>query len=396
VCWVGEGFFYMLNKFPWIIFASSILVVFFVTMGVYRFLQNPQDTYPLATFTFVLSMITSILCTTLVPTDIYVTAVGAFNPLESMVVSQEAVQHAYLILFSSLLLEVFILVPFTFFYGEDRGSVGDVDEDADMCDRPWRAFRSTVYFIVFLFLLLIGGLAVKDKPSHGHEVEWVLHVLDAEHSGLKGVSFAIACMTLIGICLWTIYTAYGLVALPFEFYLGSQSVKEERRQIEEDLHELRGRHRMLEMRTNRNRKETKEIENLQREENKLNALNYKLQELEDQAMSWVSRLWIIFIPFRWIAGAIFFVLSLTIGVSLTLIVAERFMHSTCGLDCAYTLTNPTWINPADKVFTYASTIFPLDFVLLATVAAITLLLGVKEKAMEQNVACEIQLDAILL
>jgi len=332
-------------------------------MAVYRTLQDQRDTYPLVTITFNISMITSILCSILVPIDVYVTSVGTAS-LHSLTVSQEVVQHTYLVVFCALLFEIFVLVPFTFFYGEDRAQTGDVDDDVDTCERPLRALRSTIYFMLFLFVLLLGGLAVKERPQRGQEVEWFIHVLDTDHSGLRAISFAIAVMTLVGICLWTIYTAYGLVALPFEIWLGSQSVKEERRKIEEDLINLRGRHRILEMRTHKNSKETKEIETLTREENKLNALNYKLQELEDEAMSWISRLYVILVPFRWITGSIFMSLSCTIGISLSLIVIERLIHSPCGLACAYALQETKWVNPSDELFIYSSKIFPFDFVVL--------------------------------
>eukprot|EP00397_Hematodinium_sp_SG-2012_P009621 GEMP01009712.1.p1 GENE.GEMP01009712.1~~GEMP01009712.1.p1 ORF type:complete len:502 (+),score=69.43 GEMP01009712.1:24-1508(+) len=340
------------DKFPWIVLGGSILLVIVITTFLHHTFANPRAMYPLATFTFILSMSTSIFCIMLVPIDLYVTADGASAAIKgsaiSAVLSQSSIQTAYLSVFGTLLFNIGVLVPFTYFYGEDHVNKGDIDDDTDTFERIWHALRSTMYFIIFLFLLLIASLAIKRQPARGHEVEWVLQALDADHSGLRMVSFAIACMTLVGICLWAIYTAYGLVALPFDLLMGSQSVAQERKQIEEDLQMLRGKHRRLEMRTNKSRSEAQEIETLKGQENRLHALHYRLQELEDQAMSWFSKMLLIFVPFRWLMGAIAFAMSTVIGVSVFVTMLERVGTFTT---------------------VQASKIFPLDFVLLGGVVA---------------------------
>eukprot|EP00397_Hematodinium_sp_SG-2012_P009031 GEMP01009104.1.p1 GENE.GEMP01009104.1~~GEMP01009104.1.p1 ORF type:complete len:523 (+),score=75.99 GEMP01009104.1:24-1571(+) len=361
------------DKFPWIVLGGSILLVIVITTFLHHTFANPRAMYPLATFTFILSMSTSIFCIMLVPIDLYVTADGASAAIKgsaiSAVLSQSSIQTAYLSVFGTLLFNIGVLVPFTYFYGEDHVNKGDIDDDTDTFERIWHALRSTMYFIIFLFLLLIASLAIKRQPARGHEVEWVLQALDADHSGLRMVSFAIACMTLVGICLWAIYTAYGLVALPFDLLMGSQSVAQERKQIEEDLQMLRGKHRRLEMRTNKSRSEAQEIETLKGQENRLHALHYRLQELEDQAMSWFSKMLLIFVPFRWLMGAIAFAMSTVIGVSVFVTMLERTLHSPCGSRCAFSLPNHAWWDPAGAGFVQASKIFPLDFVLLGGVVA---------------------------
>eukprot|EP00434_Breviolum_minutum_P039414 symbB.v1.2.035000.t1/scaffold4623.1/size37307/3 len=215
----------MAGLYPWLVLAAAMLGLMLLSYIIYHYFVDPEKSYSLAMVTVILSLTIGILCTLIIPVDIYVISEGDITS-ESLhvTISQDHVRDAYLILFSSLLFIAFFLVPYAYFYGEEKPSARDDPFlEKSQC---WNAMRSTGFFVAFVVALLI--LSLNFRPGHKESldralqseesaVRWLNDLLDVQHGGLNAISFAIACLTLAGVLGWAMYTAYGLAAMPFDW-----------------------------------------------------------------------------------------------------------------------------------------------------------------------------------
>mmetsp|Transcript_86873 Transcript_86873/g.249253 ORF Transcript_86873/g.249253 Transcript_86873/m.249253 type:complete len:537 (-) Transcript_86873:48-1658(-) len=372
--------------YPWLVLGGSMFGVLFLSYVVYHYFADPQESYVLATVAVVLSLTVSILCTLLIPVDIYVISEGSIKS-ESLhlTISQDLVRNAYLALFASLLFLAFIVVPHAYFYGEERGS-GDFDMKADRRS-CWGAFRHTSLFVAFVLFLMVVGLNF--RPGHTASLDkawvsqeeasrWVSDLFDSQHGGLNAVSFSIACLTLLGVGGWVFYTAYGMAAMPFAWLRGKQSASEQRMGLEKSIASIREKYRTIQARypsredgspdlSRMKAVDRKELNRLQRDYKSMVQRNYKLQEYEEKAGMVIPRLLQFLVPFRWAIGVTMMSISLLVVVSLLLTLIDRLVHSDCGWSCGYTLKERRIYNPADEIFLYLSHVFPLDFMVMGII-----------------------------
>jgi len=373
----------MSEVFAWAVFASFILALLVINYLLTRWLVDPAESYTLATFAVVSCLTISLLCVLLLPVDVFTASKGDIRTeWTQVVVSQQLVQSTYLALFGALLVLCYVVVPFAFFYGEERGA--DFDEDQEPCGKSAGALRHTVFFMVFVVLLLLTGLSFragqKARLQHGKEIQFFHHVLDVDHAGDAAISFSIASLTFLGVMAWIFYSAYGLASFPFELIRSRRSFHEQRVEIENDMATLRERHRAIQAKygsrgdgggasldmSKMTTRDRWNLTKLQREQRLLTHYNYRLQEMEEAAQSWIAKTMIILTPFRVLIGTALVGLSLLVFISLLLTSIDRFLHSGCALSCGFLLESQRALwNPLDWLLTWLSNYFPLDFVALA-------------------------------
>eukprot|EP00927_Polykrikos_kofoidii_P013038 TRINITY_DN15678_c0_g1_i1.p1 TRINITY_DN15678_c0_g1~~TRINITY_DN15678_c0_g1_i1.p1 ORF type:complete len:539 (-),score=103.26 TRINITY_DN15678_c0_g1_i1:43-1659(-) len=376
----------MWAAYPWLILGGAMLALLLMSYVLYHYFADPAESYGLACMTVTLSLTVSILCALLIPVDIYIISMGEItSETLHVTIGQEHVRNAYLVLFSSLLLLTFCLVPHAYFYGEERH--GDFDEKLG---KPggncFTALRSTAYFIFFVLAMLAVGLNFRpghtetlDKALESQEgaARWVGDLLDYQHQGLNAISFSIACLTFAGVVGWVFYTAFGLAALPFDWLRGKQSPTEQRQDLEDTIASIREKYRSIQSKYSAREDgsvdlskmkavDRKELNRLQREHKSLMHHNYRLQELETQAGALIPKLLKVLVPFRWMIGSGMMGVSLLVVTSLLLTMVDRLLHSPCGFACGYVLRERKIFNPVDEIFLKLSTVFPLDFVVLAS------------------------------
>ncbi|CAK8988460.1 unnamed protein product [Durusdinium trenchii] len=375
----------MAGLYPWLVLAAAMLGLLLLSYIIYHHFVDPEKSYFLAMVTVILSLTVGILCTLIIPVDIYVISEGDITS-ESLhvTISQDHVRDAYLVLFSSLLFIAFFLVPYAYFYGEDkRPSIHD-DLEKSQC---WNALRSTGFFVGFVVVLLI--ISLNFRPGHKESldralqseesaVRWLNDLLDVQHRGLNAISFAIACLTLAGVLGWAMYTAYGLAAMPFDWLRGKQTPSEQRQDVETSIAGIRDRYRSIQSRysaredgsldlSRMKAADRRELSRLQREHKNLMQHNYRLQEVEQRAGACIPQLLRCLIPFRLLIGVVMMSLSLLVVFSLLLTLVDRWLHSPCGWSCGYTLQERRIYNPADEVYLRLSRVFPVDFVFLSLI-----------------------------
>lgn len=372
--------------YPWLFLAGAMVALLFMNYILYHYFVDPQESYCFAMVTVVLSLTVSVLCTLLIPVDIYIVSEGVITS-ESLhvTISQDHVRLAYLSLFSSLLFIAFCQVPLAFFYGDDQGSDIDRPVDRNRGSSCCKALRSTAFFVGFMLVMLTLGLNF--RPGHTQTLDtawesqdsaarWAADLLDVEHNGLNAISFAIACLTSVGVIGWVFYTAYGMAAMPFDWLRGKQTAAEQRQDLEGSIAEIREKYRVIQSRyavredgsidlSRMKAADRKELNRLQREHKSLMQHNYKLQELEQKAGAVIPKLLQVLVPFRWMIGMAMLAMSLLVVCSLLLTLLDRLLHSPCGWDCGYTIKQRGIFNPADEIFKELSKVFPVDFIVLA-------------------------------
>lgn len=372
--------------YPWFFLVVAMLALLFMNYILYHYFADPHESYCFAMFTVVLSLTVSVLCTLLIPVDIYIVSEGVITS-ESLhvTISQDHVRFAYMSLFSSLLFLAFCLVPLAYFYGEEQSGDFDKPLDRHRGSNCCKAVRSTGFFVGFMFVMLTVGLNF--RPGHTQTldtawesqdsaVRWVGDLLDVQHNGLNAISFSIACLTSVGVLGWVFYTAYGMAAMPFDWLRGKQTAAEQRQDLEGSIAAIREKYRMIQSRytmredgsldlSRMKAVDRKELNRLQREHKSLMQHNYRLQELEQKAGAVIPKLLQVLVPFRWMIGIAMMSMSLLVVCSLLLTLIDRLLHSPCGWECGYTIKERAIFNPADEIFKQLSKIFPIDFVVLA-------------------------------
>lgn len=371
--------------YPWIILVGAMLGLLLMSYLIYHYFADPLETYCLAVVTVMLSFTVSILCALLIPVDIYIVSQGDITS-ESLhlTISREHVRSAYVALFTSLMFIAFFLVPYAYFYGEERG--GELDDKLGKLSKPacFNAMRSTAFFIGFVLVLIIVSLNFRPGKhesmsgaweSEEHAKKWVGDLIDLEHGGLNAISFAVACLTLVGLLGWVFYTAYGMAAMPFDWLRGKQTATEQRQDLESSIAAVREKYRVIQSKYSAREDgsldlsqmkaiDRKELTRLQRQHKSLMQHNYRLQEIEQQAGMVIPRLLQVLVPFRWMIGVTMMSISLLVVSSLLLTMLDRLLHSDCGWTCGYTLKERQVFNPADEIFLRLSWVFPCDFVVL--------------------------------
>lgn len=375
----------MATLYPWMILGGAMLALLLMSYIIYHYFADPNESYALAVVAVVCSFSVSILCTLLIPVDIYVISEGDIkSEALHVTISQDHVKNAYLMLFSGLLFLAFVLVPYAYFYGEDRER-DEFDDKYHGRNQCCGAFRSTAFFIGFVLVLLVVGLNF--RPGHtetlnqalgsqDNAVKWVSDLLDVDHNGLNAISFSIACLTCFGVCGWVFYTAYGMAAMPFDWLRGKQTASEQRQDVEESIAQIREQYRTISSKCPTREDgsldlsrmvavDRKKLNRLQREHKSLMQHNYQLQEIEQKAGAIIPALLQCLTPFRWIIGMAMMAISLLIVSSLFLTLVDRLLHSPCGMSCGFTLNERQIFNPADEIFLRLSRFFPVDFVILS-------------------------------
>eukprot|EP00928_Gymnodinium_smaydae_P006825 TRINITY_DN12432_c0_g1_i1.p1 TRINITY_DN12432_c0_g1~~TRINITY_DN12432_c0_g1_i1.p1 ORF type:complete len:550 (-),score=106.03 TRINITY_DN12432_c0_g1_i1:120-1769(-) len=365
--------------YPWLVLLVATLALLCMGYVLYHHYVDPKESYPLAMLVVMLSFTVSFLCTLLIPIDIYVVSEGDITSKSlNITISRDRVQMAYLMLFSMLVFLAFFMVPFAYFYGEERGDVGD---QLAACGRARKALRSTSFFVGLIVTLCAMGLNFRpgrvETLDGGEPMRWVDELLDLDHSGLNAVSFCVACITFMGVFGWAFYTAYGMAAMPFDWLRGKQSASEQRRELERNIADVRDKYRSIQAKygaedssgdasslSRMRASDRKEYNRLQREQRSLTQYSYRLQELEQKAGSLIPQLLLLVAPARLAIGASMLATSLLVAGSLLATLVDRGMHSPCGWSCGYTVKQRALFNPTDEILLWLSRFFPLDFLVL--------------------------------
>jgi len=350
----------------WSIFGLVLMAILLFNYLLVKYYTDPAESYGLATFTIAFSLTVTLLTVLLIPVDVYVVSIG-HTSFANLQISREMVKDLYTVLYILMVVDAFFLIPFSYFYGEER--MDEIDGFDNPCQQICNALKYTVYFIILLGILILTVLVVRPDQkmglTQGKETEWLKSVLDLDHFGDAAIAFLISCLTVLGTLAWVFYTAHGLATLPVFLIKGTRSLESTKSEVDFDIAKIREKYRSIQEKASKkkelSRRDQRELNHLKRQERLLAARSDRIQDLKNEE-GILSKLLSILTPFRVIIGVATLVLSGLVFVSLLISVTNKFMHSTCGWKCGYASTKNSEWNPLDTTLVFSSKFFPLDYI----------------------------------
>ncbi|KAL4493981.1 hypothetical protein ABPG72_021998 [Tetrahymena utriculariae] len=377
----------------WILFGFLMAVLYLFARMIYKYYIDPSEQYFVTKYSVIICLVLSMICLLIIPIDILVTQNNekTFSTLE-INVNQTFMKELELKIYGVLILCSFILLPFSYFYCEQKQK--DFDEDVSMdttstSSKFFKALQNTTFFILVVSVLLLLGLVIKEKDrsvqSEGvDEVDWVKELFDVEHLGESAISFCIALFISFGSILWVIYGSYGLIMLPLYLIKGTKSLSQEKDEVFSDLDQVKQQQKSIQGKYAKSHgkisnHDKKNLANLRKRERILQFKTSRISELEENTNDNLQTLFKILAPFRILLGISSLIISFMLYYSLFLSTYDRIQGSSCGLRCGYITERKQTFNPLDQILVYLSSYYPLDyfcFFIIAGYMYIALLYGI--------------------
>ncbi|CAH1773431.1 unnamed protein product, partial [Owenia fusiformis] len=359
----------------WILFGviSALTLVF--SFLYIRYYQHKYDKELSSTVTSILALSICLVTSALGPVDIFLVSYmkysnGTFkewaNITEERKSIEDTVLYAYYALYICVMVFVFLFLPLVYFFYEEK------DDDVQVSTKQ-RCCTAMKYTAGFLFmatiLLVVGAFAPVKIPPNTNQTEWrkieYMFKEFASNNGEDALSFVISCLTLIGLLLLIIYTAYGMSAWPIDLLKGTQSASSERMRVIDErttnrtkIEAIRNKYSNGRPMRQRDRIKIAELEETDR------LMSRQEAQLESRELSCLSKCSILLRPVEILAGIVFFLIALVVFVSLLLTNIDKVMHS-LGWRMGYALPKRTLPNPVDIMLVYAQMIFPLDYIIMS-------------------------------
>lgn len=145
------------------IFGILTISVLFFNYTIVKYYTDPSEHYILATVITTLSLSITLFCVLLVPIDILVSS-GRVKDISDIDIPKETVQSLFLFLFSVMLLLAFMMIPFTYFFGEEQ--YDEIDSDGnELCEKVCESLKYTASFMLVCAVLVIIGLIFRPEKN---------------------------------------------------------------------------------------------------------------------------------------------------------------------------------------------------------------------------------------
>ncbi|KAF2874978.1 putative lysosomal cobalamin transporter [Massariosphaeria phaeospora] len=370
----------------WVAYAVAIAILLAIA-SVFVFLyQTPRDRA--ASVTTVCIFTTSALLATvlLMPVDIALVSSTSLssqgrkkdwatpNRVASIVYTLRIV---YYTLYSLDALLCLIVVPFTYFWYEEKDEDAAEHGEQTLGQRFWGALKYTIAFILFVVIIFLVGffvpVAKQANDDKRLDLDYFKHLLEENH-GERALSFALGLLITIGTLIYVVYTGAGLALLPVALIKSAPSISAPSlaANTASELERNRERQRQLEGRNagrdgGLDTRDRRELESLVREERTLIRRERLAAESSGEDRHWLIKAWIkveaVFRPLKLLGGLILMVLSLFIFVSMLITGIDKAKNSICKAHCGYILGHINIFQPLNWIFVKSSKIFPIDYVL---------------------------------
>ncbi|XP_071965317.1 probable lysosomal cobalamin transporter [Antedon mediterranea] len=361
----------------WIAFAVAFVLTFLFSTWYVLYYRYKRHSECSSTLTAILGLSVSLLTVIMGPVDVFLVSFmkddnGEFKDwAESNVTRhqvQETVLYCYYAMYGCLTLFVFLIIPFVYFYYEEE------DENTNIKSRMCGAMKySACFLFAAVVLLMIGAFVPLKKPpvTNNATIANDLAFLANELRNTKGETalyFTIGFLTVIGFVCLVFYTGFGLVTLPADMIKGRKSVSTELDSVRNEANDSRQRRKTIRRKykdTNRriSSRDRGKIDNLNDQEELLKRKERHLEALQARCCSKCTFLWR---PFEITFGVLCCLAALLIFVSLFITSLDRAMHS-LGVKTGYILPERHYPNPIDMVLLLSQQIFPLDYIIFASI-----------------------------
>lgn len=359
----------------WIPFVIVLVLTLLFSAGYIRYYMSKYDKELSSTLTAILALSVTLLTSDLVPVDIFLVSYmkdsdGSFkdwaNSSSTRHDLENSVLYAYYVLYGLICFCFFILLPFMYFFYEEK------DENSTCKSRMCSALKYLIVFVIIAaVLMLIGAFVPTRSPPNANSTDWQkiegLFEGLGSNGGEDAISFVISIFSLIGMFGLVTYTAYGMSVLPLELLAGKKSAKKERLTVRSKRQDTESRRQAIRdkygISSRPSARDRHRDGNLEDEERHLVRQE---RHLEAKEKSWFQKCLVLLRPFEIAVGFIFFLLGLLIFISLLLTNIDKAMHS-LGYKIGYALPTRHLPNPIDIVLVYCQKVFPLDYILMTGV-----------------------------
>ncbi|KAK3752742.1 hypothetical protein QZH41_018721 [Actinostola sp. cb2023] len=326
-----------------------------------RYYQDNSLSEVSSTITGIVALVIALLTSALVPVDIFLVSYmkntdGTWKSWSSNSASRDelesAVDTSYYVLYGLLAFLIFLIIPFMYFYFEEK------DEDVTTSERICSATKYSIGFLIVAgVLLLVGAFApLKQPPKNITQWDQKLIFLKDELGANKGetaLSLLIGFLALIGMMIMITYTAYGMTALPFAMLKGFKGARKEHENVSERLEENKERARMIRAKYMAGRSiNGRDRRTLSRLESEEHTLIRQERRLENAQLGWLNKCLKCCRPFEVVFGIFYLLFALLLVVSLFITCLDKALHSE-GYKYGYVLPKSHLQNPINIIMVQA-------------------------------------------
>ena len=334
----------------WLMLSALVLGTILLAFVFVKYYSDPHEQHPLPTIVAVLTGSFAILVLLVIPIDIL--NVSSFQDKEL------EMQDLYYVVFSSLLICTFFLIPFAYFYFEEEG------ENIPQMTKVINALKFTSLFLVIIVILLVIGMILQ-SDSHAANQGWIADLLHDQSIGDSSLAFVFACISVVGFIGWLSYSAYGFSETPLSLMKGWSHADTDETEIADELAYTREQCRAIQSKyalTGRrmSRRDKRDLERLQRSERLLRRRHTRIRAMDTPISRCMYRIRPLFIAF----GVLFMLTSCLVVLSLLISCIDKAVNSECRSECGFAVSKPAYFNPIDELLVLLSNmgLFPLDYI----------------------------------
>lgn len=317
-------------------------------------------------------MSVALMTMALIPVDVFLvsfmkTSNGTFKDWAQNNDTRQSLEQSVLVgyytMYGLITFCLFMLLPFMYFYYEER------EEEATCKIRFCGALKYSVAFFVMMFvLLLIGALVhtkqVANQNNSTSEIEKLAGLFDMESNWVENsLSLVMSVISLLGLLIVVIYTAYGMASLPIELIKGHRNVRLERGDIQNRQEETRQKIKAIRDKYGRGKKmsnrDASTIATLEESE----ALMERQERHLGARDTCCQRCLIVLRPFAIVFGILLILVAILVFLSLLLTNIDKTLANGLGPKSGYMLKKGTLPNVVDIILVFCQQAFPLDYVL---------------------------------
>lgn len=341
-------------------FIAAIAGALFFSICAIGYYADPNQRSSTASLSAVIGLTFSVLTLLTIPLDVYIAHFST---------DQTGVKILYYIFFSASLSSSFILLPFATFYHETSFS----EHEPTTSERVCRAAKYTLCFVLVLVAMLVIGVTVEpDKHQHGD----IAHRLASSMEDTERcLLFAVGVVAVMGLVGWLCYTAVGLAVMPLTLVLGpaqnsNDDSTDQLKMLKSQLMVAKSKAREIEVSYQLSGRTPSRHDRLKLSEHReqIQMLQAEINTIALNTKGWVYKLRCLFNPSAILIGIILAVISMLMVLSIIVVIVDRVINSHCGIGCGFQVHSPPHlIVPLDAALILSSNVFPLDYILLASV-----------------------------
>lgn len=131
-----------------------------------------------------------------------------------------AIEVLYFVVFLSMIVLVFLVIPFAYFYFEEG-------PEASLGRRLWAGLKYTIASIVVFIVIVILGFVLRGTLDPVGLEPYGQQLLNELNTFEAAVHFMIACTAFIGLLIWLTYSAFGFSWIGFSWLKKRPTIEEQ-------------------------------------------------------------------------------------------------------------------------------------------------------------------------